>query len=303
MSSKPKESRRYLPTALPATAIFDINKLNESRELDRKQLEQRIARSGGQLEFLRLEYPLLARSASGALSDGTLTRYTSHDLKDAESRLQGCATCPSEGGKCARDHRGHAPGIQPKWETGQLVFSVCDRWPEYEIRTRICGGGVPKRIASAAITDLWQDLTKSAQATLKGFRNRFENGQFTSLLVSGARSTLVCVAALRAVVTERNDLSFRFTRCPELQRTLKAYFADPHKTQDPFTELADADVLVLSELNLETAPPWFADAVKEVVYPRFLREKMTIVGVHSDAKEAAKHFEFDESVLVCAAGN
>lgn len=310
MTANDRKSPEF-PLSLADGGFREIQEnLNESRRLDRERLDSEIARSGGPLVFLRTRFPLLATTAPDALSDESMSRTTLVDLSDAERRLQGCAMCPPEGGICATDHAGHKPGTQPSFQTGRMVFSDCSRWPEYRIRTRIMTGGVPKRYAGIAIGALWDKLSEDTQSALKTFSKAFRAGEFSTLVVGGAQSTLVCVAMLRSLVMNNESISFRFMRTPELSRDLKTYFAT-QGSKDPLDDTSEVTILVLCDVNLEYAQQWFRDAVVELTQSRFLQEKVTIVGVAGgnleqqaaleQLSQVAQELGYDDSVPVCLA--
>lgn len=297
MTTKPSDSNgKRGKTVQSATAAFQIN-LSESRELDRKQLEDEISRLGGQEQFLASTYPLLARTAPQELSEGSLTRGTRADLIDAERRLHGCAMCPPEGGKCAADREGHEPGLQPSLETGRLVFSVCDRWPEYKIRTRLMAGGVPPRQTGIQVVDLLEVLSEAANEAVIGFNRKLKKGEYASLIATGSMSTELCASTLRAVVIQKSSMSFKFARCPELTRDLKAFFAD-QSNGDPLKPLYHFDLLVLTELDAN-GPPWLVEAIKELTYSRHLRNKNTIVGLLGQVEKPYQLLGYDDAAYHC----
>lgn len=284
-----------------ARSLFaDIAKnIKKSRELDRNRLKADISRSGGQQAFLSARYPNLSRLApNGVLGDLT-TRTTLGDLNDAERRCQACATCPPGGGGCSDDHDGHPRGQQPRWQSGQLVFSSCSRWPEYQLQRRVVASGIPERYASVSILDVEERLDEEARKRLKRFLKESIKGSDKSLVVSGNSSNWVAIGIVRAMIRSGYDQAVWFERATTLVRPLKMFFADPKNQIDPLSTLANAQFLVLS--GIEAKPgDWFIDALQEVILSRFYAKKQTVLAVKDGVKPlSVSKFYFGENVDIC----
>lgn len=278
-----------------------IKKLKEIQRIGQESLRQGIEQAGGPREFLKSTYPLLADTASDELSADAVTSLMPADLKDAERRLQDCAKCHFGSGVCSYDYSGHKRGQKPSYETGRLVFSGCNNWPEHKKRELLRGAGVPSKLSGCAIDDGVKELlipdSEYGIDSFKSFARGCRSGQPRSLVVVGPSASEVAVAALRAVIAQRPRLTLRFERASALKLPLKKFYADT-KLPDPLEPLTQANVAVLVDVN-PGDPSWLLDALSELTYSRFLEEKVTIVGVpRGDAKRESERF-FQETVNLC----
>lgn len=288
------------PNSVASVGTDFLKKLKEVKQLNKVKLENDIRTQGGPKEFLSTKYPNLSRTAPNELLEGSLTRHTLVGIKDAERRLQACAKCPSTGGGCSQDTLGYSRGLQPSWRSGQLMFSVCSRWPEYQLRSRIINGGVPERYASVALADVLDRLRSEPRTELVAFVKGARKGSGT-IVVGGELASPVCVAMLRSVVVGNDTVSFKFDRARALIRPLKNYFQDSRDNKDPLLDLTSADVAVVTELS-NSDPEWFIEALREVLYTRFLNNKITILGVHTGRLSAACELYFSQLVRMCDTG-
>lgn len=289
----------------PAAAIGGVanslvQELKKIQHLGHETIRQGIEQAGGPKTFLGSTYPLLADTASDALSADGLTSLMPADLKDAERRLQDCAKCHFGLGVCSYDYSGHKRGQQPSYETGRLVFSGCANWPEHKMRSRIQGAGVPLKLSGSAYKGVQERLPENHDHGIDSFQNfvrSCRSGAPRSLVVVGPSASEVSVAALRAVIASRPQLTLRFERASALKLPMKKFYADT-KLPDPLEPLTHVDVAVLDDVN-PGDPSWLLDALSELTYARFLEEKVTIVGVpRGDAKRESERF-FQETVNLC----
>lgn len=287
-----------------------LESIKNNRRLDHKELQTSIIQAGGPQMFLSASYPNLARLAQDGVSEEDLVRYTSVDLKDAERRLVACARCRLGRAACSEDRFGHKRGQVPRWQNGQLVFSGCSHWPEYQLRSRLIAAGVPERYAGCGIRQLEEWLNAASKHAVAEFFRDTIRGKGAAIVMSGSFATKLAVGALRAVAQRREDMSFRFVRARSAAKSLKSYFTDSKVHSNPLNGCDSVSLLAVCGLRPEVDGDWFTDTVQALISSRYDEEKPTLVTLSllneqlkgSELLEpvrAAGELYFGEEVPVC----
>ena len=253
-------------------------KLKENRDIEEQKLIRSLETYPTPHAFLSAQFPVLAEDAPQDVLGEEVVRLSVTELRDAVRRRLACRKCPSGGGGCAADRRGHQKGLQPVWKNGQLVFSSCDRWADYETTTRIQQFGVPSRLSAWTVSDVHELVKEEKWLQVRRFIKECQRRPAWAVF-GGPLSTAFCVGALRTITQNMLTNRCQFFRAPALQRPLKNFFSDQQDTEDPLKNATNTTLLVITELRPKRDPQWFTEVIQELCRTRYLESKATIIGV------------------------
>lgn len=277
---------------------LEVGDLSQALELSQSRHAQRIA-------TLEMEGAQLGGTASSMLASGRSNRsYVSRlvppdlsaaeylhltieeDEFAAEERLALCEEkCPPRGGACAGLHE---EGRGPKWRDG-IVWRPCVKWRVHALDKELAAHGYPPRLVTkgfagfdAATAEL-EHVLEVCRAYVEQWPELRQGGMGLRLSGDcGVGKTHLVVATARELHARRYIRDSQFWDVGHLLFVLRQH---DEKSRTALDRAMETELLVLDDLNVQTATVWAADQIALIINHRWSHQAPILVTTNDDLED------------------